>query len=944
MAISDRDRKLLWARSGNVCAFPGCPREIAQDKADGGGAFPVAPEAHIVGRNRNSPRGDYPLPLAERDSYANLILLCPTHHTVIDNDIATYTVENIREMKANHERWVRENLSSKAPPLVSLSKLPSTSPNLFGRDRELALLDQAWEDPKTNLVAFIAFGGVGKSAVVSEWLRRMAKDDYRGAHRVFGWSFYSQGQREHTVSADLFIEAALRFFGDPNPAEGNAWDKGQRLAALINQQPTILALDGVEPLQSTAEEGKINDPALDTLLRELAYGVNGLCLLTSRVAFPDLPLSDVVREPDPPGAAVCALRINLERLSPEAGRHLLRQAGVKGLDDELDTAVEEYEGHALALVLLGEYLAKFLDADIAKRDLIPPFPDRTRAGRHAFRVMDAYDRALAKDIMEAERALLRIIGLFDRPADKGCLDALRRPPAIQGVTDAIMNLNERQWREAVGTLRQLRLFSPPSDPDDGSIDAHPLVREWFGLRLKDESGEGFQQAHGRLYEYLRDTTVSRPDTIGELMPLYNAIRHACAAGRHYESLKSVFLPRITRGTQYHSAHRLGAHAANLNALADLFEEKWQTVLPVIPTVERGALLAFAGMELKCLGRLDEAPAPQRAAQVLAESSERWVNAVSATGNLVETYLASGHVEDAWVAAQQGVHCATRSRSDYALLASDASAGAVLHARGILPRAKIAFERAEGVQPRIEPDHPLLYSLQGFYYNRFLYDAGLHSELRPRAFHARQYARKHAVLLDMGLGELYYGIALTLSGQTHRRVPGAISPYRLPRRAMRQAESAFATALQWLRQAQDLTLLPSGLLPRASFHRDFGDRGQAERDLKEALELSARFVLRLHETDARLLQGHLVLDEKPPNIDTAEAALARAQELVKQTGYQLRDADLLILEGRLLSKKGEKEPGRAKLEEAIAVARREEKHGCVYQLAVDQADRYLAELN
>jgi len=74
-----------------------------------------------------------------------------------------------------------------------------------------------------------------------------------------------------------------------------------------------------------------------------------------------------------------------------------------------------------------------------------------------------------------------------------------------------------------------------------------------------------------------------------------------------------------------------------------------------------------------------------------------------------------------------------------------------------------------------------------------------------------------------------------------------------------------------------------------------------------------------------------------------SAVARATQLVTETGYHLRDADILILEGRLLSKKGDKQAGCAKLNDAIAVARREEKDGCVYQVAVDQAPRYLTEL-
>ena len=114
-------------------------------------------------------------------------------------------------------------------------------------------------------------------------------------------------------------------------------------------------------------------------------------------------------------------------------------------------------------------------------------------------------------------------------------------------------------------------------------------------------------------------------------------------------------------------------------------------------------------------------------------------------------------------------------------------------------------------------------------------------------------------------------------------------------------------------------------------------------MSEALEFSARCGLRLHETDARLFAGHLALDPEGLDLEVARAALTRAQTLVADTGYHLRDADLLILEGRLLGKQGDHAAARAKLEEAIGVARREEAEGCVYQVAVDQAERYLREL-
>jgi tetratricopeptide (TPR) repeat protein len=154
---------------------------------------------------------------------------------------------------------------------------------------------------------------------------------------------------------------------------------------------------------------------------------------------------------------------------------------------------------------------------------------------------------------------------------------------------------------------------------------------------------------------------------------------------------------------------------------------------------------------------------------------------------------------------------------------------------------------------------------------------------------------------------------------------------------------FCAAISIIRACGRHAHLAQALLVRAYAYLHFGDRDEAYRDLKEALDLSTRIGLRLHEADSRLLEGHLALDLDPPDAKTATDSLKRADTLVQETGYHLRDADLLILEGRLLAKQGDKEAGQAKLEEAIHVAKREEKDGCVYQVAVDQAERYLREM-
>jgi hypothetical protein len=174
---------------------------------------------------------------------------------------------------------------------ISISRLPVTGPDLFGREEELNLLDDAWEDPKTNIIAFVAWGGVGKTALVNHWLKkRMARDNYRGADRVYGWSFYSQGTSERAASADLFIDQALRWFGDTDPTAGSPWDKGERLAHLIRQMRTLLILDGLEPLQHPPgpQEGRLKDAALQALLVELAAEQPGLCVISTRERVGDL--------------------------------------------------------------------------------------------------------------------------------------------------------------------------------------------------------------------------------------------------------------------------------------------------------------------------------------------------------------------------------------------------------------------------------------------------------------------------------------------------------------------------------------------------------------------------------------------------------------------------------------------------------------------------------
>jgi hypothetical protein len=162
--------------------------------------------------------------------------------------------------------------AARAAPTVDITSLPETGyERLVGRDAELSRLDAAWSDDKTNILSLIAEGGAGKSALVNEWLTRMQADSYRGAERVLGWSFYSQGSKERATAADEFLNWGLAKLGVKIETT-SASAKGEAVAEALIKRRVLLVLDGVEPLQHGPgpQAGQLKDQGLRALLRRFA--------------------------------------------------------------------------------------------------------------------------------------------------------------------------------------------------------------------------------------------------------------------------------------------------------------------------------------------------------------------------------------------------------------------------------------------------------------------------------------------------------------------------------------------------------------------------------------------------------------------------------------------------------------------------------------------------
>ncbi len=108
MSITDKSRKILWGRSGSLCAF--CRAHLVIEASALDAESIVGDECHIISGALNGPRHDQNINPEEIDSLDNLLLLCRVHHKLVDDQPETFTAHTLRQLKANHEKWVKSRL------------------------------------------------------------------------------------------------------------------------------------------------------------------------------------------------------------------------------------------------------------------------------------------------------------------------------------------------------------------------------------------------------------------------------------------------------------------------------------------------------------------------------------------------------------------------------------------------------------------------------------------------------------------------------------------------------------------------------------------------------------------------------------------------------------------------------------------------------------------
>lgn len=119
LLISNAVRRAALARSACRCAFPNCSHSVALYD----GAL-VLEFAYIDGQTPGGPRFDPSCPANEVQSLDNVIVLCPTHHMLVDAQPEKYSAEFLRKIRAAHEEAVSTALTLPPVPVKPAGPQP----------------------------------------------------------------------------------------------------------------------------------------------------------------------------------------------------------------------------------------------------------------------------------------------------------------------------------------------------------------------------------------------------------------------------------------------------------------------------------------------------------------------------------------------------------------------------------------------------------------------------------------------------------------------------------------------------------------------------------------------------------------------------------------------------------------------------------------------------
>jgi tetratricopeptide (TPR) repeat protein len=499
---------------------------------------------------------------------SNLIVLCLPHHNeaewskeghgltakLIPAQLRLYKEKQKQEL-IYYERTkveVAGELILPIPPMRYFAHPYPLQENFTGRLSERQELTEWFTKDSYPMFAYVAIGGMGKSALTWYWLQEDIIKQGLAPEGIMWWSFYDREARFET-----FLEKAIKYVGkgekDPKQIPG-VRDKMEALYTFLCNNRFFIVLDGVERvLRAFAglgspykgdevkedEKGEYRtciDPNVGTFLQWLASGnVKTKTLLTSR--FCPKELDDI---------AGC-LHKELKEMNKEDAVEFFICQKVKGTRAEIETACEPYGYHPLCLRLLSGMIVKDpkFQGDIIGWTRHNPLPELTGTERQHHILELSYN-----SLDKKKQALISKLSAFRNSMTYDSISIFNEFETESKFDEVLIELVDR------GLLLR--------DRETNKYDLHPIVRKYCYDRLIDKEG-----VHSQLRDYF--ASVPKPEKIeslDDLAPVIELYHHTVNSGR-YDEAGDLLYARLLPNPLY---FQFGAYQLAIALLRSLFPD------------------------------------------------------------------------------------------------------------------------------------------------------------------------------------------------------------------------------------------------------------------------------------------------------------------------------------------------------------------------------------
>lgn len=423
--------------------------------------------------------------------------------------------------------------------------------NFTGRKQEREMLTNWLRKDSHPVLALIAMGGMGKTALAWHWLTEDIKGSDEQPRKILWWSFY-----DSEAGFDRFLRKAIEYFSD-DEIDWNKLvstrDKMEFLYEILSNNRYLLMLDGVErvlrnyynlgsPYQGDEiKEDEHEDfrsciePNCGMFFQWLTNGdTKTKTLLTSRLYPKELD-----------GLAGC-LRKDLEKMDKEDAVEFFHRQGVKGgTRAEIEMACESVGYHPLYLRLLSGMIVcdPKNPGDIQewmKYDLIPELK-----GKQGHNILEFAYNSLDKKKQE----FISKLSAFRNPMDWDAIVIFNEFGGEVKLNKVLIELVDR------GMLLR--------DKNSNIFDLHPLVRRYCYVRLRDKEG-----VHAELRDYF--AVIPEPEkieSVDDLATVIELYHHTVMTGMYDEAM-DLYYNRLDFKLHY----RFGAYQTIIELLGALFPD------------------------------------------------------------------------------------------------------------------------------------------------------------------------------------------------------------------------------------------------------------------------------------------------------------------------------------------------------------------------------------